>query len=83
LRIAAAWLAGINRMPWHIFLFWNALGGIAWATSIGLRSADADLIRQHWPGPQPPSNSILRLAKGRARRAGSAATAPARTSATL
>jgi membrane-associated protein len=36
LRIAAAWLAGINRMPWHIFAFWNALGGIAWATSVGL-----------------------------------------------
>jgi membrane protein DedA with SNARE-associated domain len=36
LRIAAAWLAGINRMPWHVFLFWNALGGIAWATSVGL-----------------------------------------------
>lgn len=36
LRIAAAWLAGINRMPWHIFVFWNALGGIAWATTVGL-----------------------------------------------
>jgi len=36
LRIAAAWLAGINRMPWHIFAFWNSLGGIAWATSVGL-----------------------------------------------
>lgn len=36
LRIAAAWLAGINRMPWPIFVFWNALGGIAWATSVGL-----------------------------------------------
>lgn len=36
LRIAAAWLAGINRMPWPIFFFWNALGGIAWATSVGL-----------------------------------------------
>ena len=36
LRVAAAWLAGINRMPWPIFLFWNALGGIAWATSVGL-----------------------------------------------
>jgi membrane-associated protein len=36
LRIAAAWLAGINRMPWPIFAFWNALGGIAWATSVGL-----------------------------------------------
>lgn len=36
LRIAAAWLAGINRMPWVIFGFWNALGGVAWATSVGL-----------------------------------------------
>jgi membrane protein DedA with SNARE-associated domain len=36
LRIAAAWLAGINRMPWPVFVFWNALGGIAWATSVGL-----------------------------------------------
>jgi len=36
LRIAAAWLAGINRMPWPVFLFWNALGGVAWASSVGL-----------------------------------------------
>jgi membrane protein DedA with SNARE-associated domain len=38
LRIAAAWMAGINRMPWPVFLFWNALGGMAWATSVGLLS---------------------------------------------
>ena len=36
LRIAAAWLAGVNRMPWRTFVKWNALGGIAWATSVGL-----------------------------------------------
>jgi len=36
LRIAAAWLAGITRMRWSTFFFWNALGGIAWATSVGL-----------------------------------------------
>jgi membrane-associated protein len=36
LRIAAAWLAGINHMPWPRFLFWNATGGIAWATSVGV-----------------------------------------------
>ncbi len=36
LRVAAAWLAGISRMPWRVFVFWNALGGIAWATSVGL-----------------------------------------------
>ena len=34
LRIASAWLAGINRMRWPVFLFWNALGGIAWASSV-------------------------------------------------
>ena len=36
LRITSAWLAGINHMRWPVFLFWNALGGIAWATSVGL-----------------------------------------------
>ena len=36
LRIAASWLAGINRMRWRRFFLWNALGGIAWATSVGL-----------------------------------------------
>jgi membrane-associated protein len=36
LRIAAAWLAGINHMPWPTFVLWNALGAIAWATSVGL-----------------------------------------------
>ena len=36
LRIAAAWLAGVNRMPWRTFVVWNALGGVAWATSVGL-----------------------------------------------
>jgi membrane-associated protein len=38
LRITAAWLAGANRMRWPVFLFWNALGGMAWATSVGLAS---------------------------------------------
>jgi membrane-associated protein len=36
LRITAAWMAGVTRMSWPTFLFWNALGGIAWAASIGL-----------------------------------------------
>jgi membrane protein DedA with SNARE-associated domain len=36
LRITAAWLAGANRMRWPVFAFWNALGGIAWASSVGL-----------------------------------------------
>jgi membrane protein DedA with SNARE-associated domain len=35
LRIASAWLAGINGMSWPTFLFWNALGGIVWAAGVG------------------------------------------------
>jgi len=36
LRITAAWLAGVNRMPWRDFLFWNATGGVVWATVVGV-----------------------------------------------
>jgi membrane protein DedA with SNARE-associated domain/uncharacterized membrane protein YbhN (UPF0104 family) len=35
-RIATAWLAGADHMPWRRFAIWNALGGAAWATSVGL-----------------------------------------------
>lgn len=35
LRIASAWLAGINGMDWPRFLFWNALGGVCWAATVG------------------------------------------------
>lgn len=35
LRVVASWLAGANRMRWRRFLLWNALGGIAWATTVG------------------------------------------------
>lgn len=31
LRVFVALLAGANHMPWHTFLFYNALGGICWA----------------------------------------------------
>jgi membrane protein DedA with SNARE-associated domain len=46
LRVWASWLAGATRMHWRSFVLWNALGGICWATAIGLlayfigRSAD-------------------------------------------
>jgi membrane protein DedA with SNARE-associated domain len=35
-RIAAAWLAGINHMRFREFFMWNALGGISWAITFGL-----------------------------------------------
>jgi membrane protein DedA with SNARE-associated domain len=36
LRYTVAWVAGLSHMPWRRFLFWNAAGGIVWATVVGL-----------------------------------------------
>jgi membrane protein DedA with SNARE-associated domain len=35
MRVVASWLAGANHMRWRRFLLWNALGGIAWASTVG------------------------------------------------
>jgi membrane protein DedA with SNARE-associated domain len=35
-RVAAAWLAGINGMPFKKFFFWNALGAVTWGLTFGL-----------------------------------------------
>jgi membrane protein DedA with SNARE-associated domain len=52
LRVTAAWLAGISHMPWWRFLFWNAVGGIVWATAFGIVAyysgrAAADAINEY------------------------------------
>ena len=52
LRYTVAWIAGLSRMHWWKFLFWNAAGGIAWATLVGLISyysgrAAADAIQRY------------------------------------
>jgi len=36
LRFTAAWVAGLGRMDWWRFLFWNATGGIVWAAAVAL-----------------------------------------------
>ena len=36
LRVWASWLAGITRMEWRSFVFWNAAGGISWAVTVGV-----------------------------------------------
>jgi membrane protein DedA with SNARE-associated domain len=36
LRYTIAWIAGFSKMRWWRFLFWNAAGGIAWATAVAL-----------------------------------------------
>ncbi len=35
-RVATAWLAGINEMPFPRFFAWNALGATSWALAYGL-----------------------------------------------
>jgi membrane protein DedA with SNARE-associated domain len=52
LRYTVAWVAGLSRLHWWRFLFWNAAGGIAWATAVGLTSyyagqATADAIQRY------------------------------------
>ena len=52
LRYTAAWVAGLARMAWWRFLFWNALGGICWATAVALVAyysghAAADAIQRY------------------------------------
>ncbi len=52
LRITAAWMAGVSHMPWGRFLFFNAAGGILWATLVGLvayylGNAAADAIQTY------------------------------------
>jgi membrane protein DedA with SNARE-associated domain len=51
-RVMGAWMAGITRMSWWKFLFWNAAGGICWATAVGLVAyyaggAAADAIQRY------------------------------------
>jgi len=52
LRFTAAWVAGLGRMDWWRFLFWNAFGGIVWAAAVGLVAyfggqAAADAIERY------------------------------------
>ena len=57
LRIASSWLAGMNKMAWPTFLFWNALGGIAWAASVALSIYFLGYVAEQAiesPGRPPP-----------------------------
>lgn len=35
-RVAVAWIAGADRMPWGRFALANAAGSVGWATTVGL-----------------------------------------------
>ena len=52
LRVGAAAVAGLAQMKWWRFLFWNASGGVVWATTVGLAAyyggrAVADAIQRY------------------------------------
>ncbi len=51
-RVTGAWMAGMTRMTWWRFLFWNAAGGIVWAVAVSLIAyygghAAADVIESY------------------------------------
>ena len=52
IRVTGAWMAGMTRMSWWKFLFWNAAGGIVWAVAVSLIAyygghAAADVIEEY------------------------------------
>jgi membrane protein DedA with SNARE-associated domain len=51
LRAFAAFLAGVNRLPWPRFLVFNALGGIVWATIFSLGGYFLGIAFEHYARP--------------------------------
>jgi membrane protein DedA with SNARE-associated domain len=67
LRIFAAFLAGVNRYGWGQFLFYNATGGVIWATIFGLGGFAFGDAFEHVSGPLGKISlalAILGLAAG-------------------
>ena len=51
LRAFAAFLAGVNHLPWPRFLLFNALGGAVWATLFGLGGYFLGWAFEHYARP--------------------------------
>ena len=47
----AAFLAGVNHLPWPRFLLFNALGGVVWASLFGLGGYFLGLAFEHYARP--------------------------------
>ena len=72
-RLVSAWLAGAATMPWRRFAIWNALGGAAWATSIGLVAYALGTAGARWLAIVGAVGVLAMLAHLGARRSGSVA----------
>lgn len=51
LRAFAAFLSGVNHLPWPRFLAFNALGGLVWASLFGLGGYFLGLAFEHYARP--------------------------------
>ncbi|HEX2940947.1 MAG TPA: DedA family protein [Rhodopila sp.] len=51
LRTFVALLSGANQMPWHTFLLWNSLGGVAWTCLYGFGAYGLGNAAKHIGGP--------------------------------
>ena len=61
LRAFAAFLAGVNHLPWPRFLLFNALGGVVWATIFGLGGYFLGLAFEHYARPVGVAALIVAL----------------------
>jgi len=62
LRALAALFAGINRMAWWQFLFFNATGGVVWATAYGLAGYFLGERLERLRGPVAVAGGVAALA---------------------
>lgn len=62
LRVLAAFLAGINRMDWHLFLYANAAGAVVWSTAVGLAAYTLGKAALRFTGPIGISFLVLAVA---------------------
>lgn len=51
LRTFAAFLAGVNKLPWERFLIFNALGGLLWASVFGVGGFMLGKAFEHYARP--------------------------------
>ena len=51
LRAFAAFLAGVNHLPWPRFLIFNALGGVVWASIFGAGGFWLGMAFEHYARP--------------------------------